>query len=68
MSETNANKNIIKILGIALALPSTILGVAFSVYYLIEEKIISQEIGLIVILIVVAYFFYLMVRYARSSS
>ena len=68
MSEEASAKNILKILGIALALPSTILGVAFGVYYLISEKIISQEVGLLVIVLIVAYFFYLMVRYARLNK
>ena len=67
MSEGSA-KNIIKIMGLALALPSTILGVAFLIYYLIEEKLISQGLGLFILIAVVGYFFYLMVRYAFNKK
>ncbi len=61
-------RNIIKVMGLAVALPSTILGVFFTIYYLIENKLISTSVGLVLLLAVIIYFFYLMVRYASSKK
>lgn len=68
MGKEGSAKHILKIMGLAMALPSTILGVTFGVYYLIENKVISQAVGLVIILTIVFYFFYLMIRYARSKK
>lgn len=67
MSESTT-RNILKVLGLALALPSTILGVGFGIFYLIEEDLISQNVGLGLLLAIMAYFFYLMIRYALNKK
>ena len=61
-------KTTMKIVGIALALPSTILGVFFTIYYLIQENIISETLGLSFLVLIICYFFYLMVRYAIAKK
>lgn len=66
--ETGLVKNTLKVVAIALALPSTILGVFFLIYYLINKNIISQNLGLGFLVLIIAYFFYLMVRYATSKK
>jgi hypothetical protein len=60
----NDKPNIVKILGLAIGLPSTILGIFFFIYFLIQEKLISTNVGLILIVLVIANIFYLMIRYA----
>ena len=65
-----ANKdkqNILKILGLAIGLPSSILGTFFLMYFLIENKYISPLVGLSIILLIVGYTFFLMVRYANKK-
>ena len=66
--DESTTKNILKVLGLALALPSTILGVGFGVFYLIEQDLVSQELGLGMLLAIMVYFFYLMVRYALNKK
>jgi hypothetical protein len=61
------NKSLI-VLGLALALPSTLLGVGVSIVYLIQQKIISQTVGLLIIVAVVFNTFYLMMRYAKKKK
>lgn len=56
--------NIIKIVGLAVGLPSTILAIFFFIYHLIQTKVVSMEIGLSLIILVIAYIFYVMIRYA----
>lgn len=55
-------KKYLMVMGLAMALPSTILGVFAFVYYLIEEKIISNTLGLVLIILVIINVFYLMIR------
>lgn len=58
----NNSKKYLAIMGLALALPSSILGVAAFVIYLIDEKIISNTVGIILIVLVIFNIFYLMIR------
>ena len=60
-------QNIIKILGLAIGLPSSILGVFFLMYFLIENNYISSTVGLIVIVLIITYTFVLMVKYANKK-
>lgn len=60
--------HILKILGLALALPTTILSVGFGIFYLTEQNIISQGLGLGILLVVVGYFLFMMVRYALNKK
>ncbi|MAX67927.1 MAG: hypothetical protein QF441_15175 [Bacteriovoracaceae bacterium] len=59
--------NILKVVGLAVGLPSSILGVFGLVYYLIHEEIISTAIGLGLILAIIFYTFFLMLRYANKK-
>lgn len=58
----NNSKKYLMVMGLALGLPSTILGVASFVIYLIDKKIISNTMGLIIIVLVIINVFYLMIR------
>ncbi len=61
-------KNNLKlILGLAFALPSTILGVFALVYILVEKKIISENVALILLVVVSFNTFYLMIRYGLAK-
>lgn len=50
------------VMGLALGLPSTIVGVFFLLYYLVQNNIISWNVALGIIIAVVAYMLYLMVK------
>ena len=66
--QENGNKsNIIKVVGLAVGLPSSILGVFGLIYFLTEENIISNGMGLIIILAIIGYTFFLMIRYATKK-
>jgi hypothetical protein len=52
-----------KVLGLALGLPSLILGVFFALYYLVSKGIISWTALLVVMLLVIGNTLFLMVRY-----
>jgi hypothetical protein len=60
-------QNIVKILALAIGLPSSILGVFFLMYFLIERNIISPATGLITIVVLIAYTFFMMVKYANKK-
>lgn len=51
------------VLGLALSLPSSILGISFIVYKLYKNKIISEGLGLTIIVISILNIFYVMIRY-----
>ncbi len=59
--------NIARVLGLAVGLPSSILGVFGVVYYLISENIISTYVALALIVTIILYTFYLMIRYANKK-
>ena len=50
------------VMGLALGLPSTIVGVFFLLYYLVQNQIISWNIALGIIIVVVGYMLFLMVK------
>lgn len=54
--------SIVKVVGIAVGLPSSILGIFFVVYFLIEKGHIPAWLGMMFIIIIIVYLFYLMVR------
>jgi hypothetical protein len=62
MSEENDNKKLIKILGLSLGLPSTVLAIGLVVINLIKEDIISNTVGIIIILAVIINIFWLIFR------
>lgn len=59
--------NIIKVVGLAVGLPSSILGVFGFVYFLIHKDYISPMVGLALILAIIAYTFFLMLKYANKK-
>jgi hypothetical protein len=56
------------ILGLAFALPSTILGVFGTAYWLVTKKIISEKVALILLVAVTVNTFYLMIRYGLAKK
>lgn len=56
-----------KAIAIAVALPSTILGIFFGVYVLIQKNIISEVTALILILLVVINSLYMLLRYGSKK-
>lgn len=60
--------NLKLILGLALGLPSTILGVFWLTYELHRRKIISENLGLLIMVLVVVNTLYLMIRYGLAKK
>jgi len=50
------------VMGLALGLPSTIVGVFFLLYYLVQNGVIGWNMALGIIILVVGYMLYLMVK------
>lgn len=61
---SDKKKNILKVVGLAVGLPSSILSIFILVYILMDKDIISETGALIMILLIIASTFFLMVRYA----
>lgn len=55
-------------MALALALPSSLIGIFGLVYTLVRENIISEGVALIVILVFIIQIFYLMMRYVFSRK
>lgn len=62
MSEDNDNKKLLKVLGLSLGLPSTVLAIGLVVVKLIQENVISTTLGIIIILAVIFNIFLLIFR------
>ena len=62
------NGKYLKVLGLAISFPSTILFLAFGTYKLVEEGIISLNLGFGVFFIVIFNILWLMVRYAFNKK
>lgn len=62
MNEENNNKKLIKVLGLSLGLPSTVLAIGLVVVNLIQENVISTTLGIIIILAVIFNIFWLIFR------
>ena len=63
MSEDKENtRKMLKVLGLSLGLPSTVLAIGLVVVYLIQEKVISTAFGIIIILAVIGNIFWLIFR------
>lgn len=50
------------VMGLAVGLPSTIVGLFFILYQLVQAKLISWNMLLIILLVVVVYMLFLMVK------
>jgi len=61
---SDKKQNILKVVGLAVGLPSSILSIFILVYILMDKEIISETAALIMILLIIASTFFLMVRYA----
>lgn len=63
MKENPASlKKFLTVMGIAVGLPSTIVGLFFLLYQLVQSKIISWNALLIILLVVVGSMLFLMVK------
>lgn len=62
------DKNLLAVMALALALPSSILAVAAVVYKLIEQNLVSNMTGLIIILAVIFNIFFLMFKHLRKKQ
>lgn len=58
----------LKIMGLALSLPSLIIGISLGMYYLADAGYISMSVALILICLCLFQIFYLIVRYARKKE
>jgi len=58
--------NIIMTVSLALSLPSSILAIFYFVYYLIEKNIISETLGLGIIVTSIISILVMMVKYASK--
>ncbi len=57
-----------QVMALAMGLPSIIIGVFFGVYSLVQSQIIGWGCALIIILLVVGYTLFLMVRYGMVKK
>lgn len=62
MSEKTPMQKLILVMGLAVGLPSTIVGVFFLLYQMVKSGFISWNMLLVILLIVILYFLVLMVR------
>lgn len=62
MKEDSGMRKLMIVMGLAVGLPSTIIGVFFVLYQLVQNDVISWNTLLIVLLVVVAYTLFLMVK------
>lgn len=62
MSEKTPMRKFFLVMGLALGLPSTIVGLFFLLYQLVKAELISMNALLIILLIVVGYMLFLMVK------
>jgi drug/metabolite transporter (DMT)-like permease len=62
MSEPKPIKKFLMVMGLALGLPSTIVGLFFLLHQLVKSGHISWNVLLIILISVIAYFLFLMVR------
>lgn len=62
MKDKNPMQKFFIVMGLAVGLPSTIIGVFFLLYQLVQNEIISWNMLLAILLIVIAYMLFLMVK------
>jgi hypothetical protein len=61
-NKPSSTRRLMIVMGLALGLPSTIVGLFFLLYQLVEKKIISWNLLLIILLVVVLNMLVLMVK------
>ncbi len=62
MSEKTPMQKMMLTMGLAVGLPSTIIGVFYLLYSLVQGGYISWNMLLIILLVVIGYFLFLMVK------
>ncbi len=62
MSEKTPMQKLVLVMGLAIGLPSTIVGVFFLLYQMVKSGLISWNMLLVILLLVILYFLVLMVR------
>ncbi len=62
------NKKYLIILGLATALPTTIMAISFIVIQLMERKKISPEVGITIIVVVIGSILFNIMKYARKNK
>jgi putative effector of murein hydrolase LrgA (UPF0299 family) len=62
MSEKTSMQKMMLTMGLAVGLPGTIIGVFYLLYQLVQNGYISWNMLLGILLFVIAYFFFLMVK------
>ena len=62
------NGKYLKLLALTISFPSTILFLAYGTYQLVEENIISRNVGFGIFFIVIFNILWLMVRYAFNKK
>ena len=61
-------KKTLVVMGLAIALPSTILGAFLFFDFLVKKNFISYEVSLVLLLIVIVYFLMMMVKYGMAKK
>jgi len=62
------DKKWVKVVGLALGLPSTIFGSALVIHELVKSQVISKGVGIIILLAILGQIFYLMIYYAYKNK
>ncbi len=62
MSEKTSMQKMMLTMGLAVGLPGTIIGVFYLLYVLVQKGYISWNMLLGILLLVIGYFFFLMVK------
>jgi hypothetical protein len=62
MTEPKPLKKFMLVMGLAVGLPGTIIGIFFLLYQLVKAGHISWNVLLIILLLVIAYFLFMMVK------
>lgn len=62
MSDKTPMQKMMLTMGLAVGLPSTIIGVFYLLYRLVKSGYISWNMLLVILLLVIGYFFFLMVK------
>lgn len=68
MKEKTSMQKFFLVMGLAVGLPSTIIGLFFVLYQLVQEGIISWNVLLIILLVVITYMLILMVKNGLGSK
>ncbi|MCP4913770.1 MAG: hypothetical protein GY909_11700 [Oligoflexia bacterium] len=58
----------LRVMGLAVSLPSTIFGLAWFMMKLVEMEVFSKGVGFSIFLLVISSTFYMMIHYARNKK